>query len=241
MDATPYSMMESDCTSCEVTQDMSAYWTPSLHFQFTNGSTVLVPQTGGMLAYYLLYTDSSDTSGNITAFPEGFRMVSGDKRLRNFTWPIPDPAKSEWSGDQVSQFALEQKALGFNCLNYDATAEASLYRHFMPDKDYLDANCLDGLRLELMFPSCWNGKDLDSDDHRSHVAFPDLVMTGTCPEGFETKLVSLFFETIWNTYAFVDYDGEFLLSTGDPTGKFPFSLKMQSLNIDPLFRIWIPR
>lgn len=215
-------MMASNCTSCEVTQDMSAYWTPSLHFMYSNGSSVIVPQVGGMLAYYLLYTDSSDSSGNITAFPKGFQMIAGDKRLRNFTWPVPDPPKSDWSGDQESQFALQQKALGFNCLNYAATAEASLYRHFLPDKTYLDANCLDGIRLELMFPSCWNGKDLDSDDHRSHVAYPSQVMTGTCPEGYETKLVSLFFETIWNTYAFAGVDGEFMLSTGDPTGTYCF-------------------
>lgn len=218
MDTTPYDLVDSDCTSCEVTNDKSAYWTPSLHFQFSNGSTVMVDQVGGMLAYYLLYTDSGSTSDNITAFPEGFQMISGDKRLRNFTWPVPDPPKSDWTGDQVGQFALSQKALGFNCLNYAATAEGSLYRHFLPTKDYLDANCLDGIRLELMFPSCWNGVDLDSADHRSHVAFPDLVMTGACPDGFKTKLPSLFYETIWNTYAFAGEDGEFLLSTGDPTG-----------------------
>lgn len=145
-------------------------------------------------------------------------MLAGNPLQRNFTWPVPDPPKSSWSGAQVSQKALRQKALGFNCLNYAGTAEASLYRHFMPNKTFLDANCPDGLRLELMFPSCWNGKDVDSADHKSHVAYPDLVMTGTCPEGFETRLVSLFYETIWNTYAFKGVDGYFALANGDPTG-----------------------
>jgi hypothetical protein len=32
------------------------------------------------------------------------------------------------------------------------------------------------------FPSCWNGVDTDSADHRSHVAFPDGA-TGACPAG----------------------------------------------------------
>lgn len=178
----------------------------------------MVEQVGGMLAYYLLYNDAANPNGNITAFPEGFQMISGDKRLRSFPYPIPDNDKSSWTAEQKTQSALSQKALGFNCLNYAATPEASLYRHFLPDKDYLDANCLDGIRLELMFPSCWNGKDLDSDDHRSHVAFPDLVMSGSCPEGFDTKLPSLFFETIFNTYAFKGVDGQFVLSMGDPTG-----------------------
>ena len=32
------------------------------------------------------------------------------------------------------------------------------------------------------FPSCWNGVDLDSETHRSHVTFPDAA-TGACPAG----------------------------------------------------------
>ncbi|KAH0151473.1 hypothetical protein KCU67_g10250, partial [Aureobasidium melanogenum] len=218
IDNTPQDLVNSDCTSCAVTQDKSAYWTPPLYFLHANGTAEMVEQVGGMLAYYLLYNDAANPNGNITAFPEGFQMISGDKRLRSFPYPIPDNDKSSWTAEQKTQSALSQKALGFNCLNYAATPEASLYRHFLPDKDYLDANCLDGIRLELMFPSCWNGKDLDSDDHRSHVAFPDLVMSGSCPEGFGTKLPSLFFETIFNTYAFKGVDGQFVLSMGDPTG-----------------------
>lgn len=145
-------------------------------------------------------------------------MISGNNNQRNFTWPVPDPPKSDWSGAEVSEFALEQKALGFNCLNYAADPEPSLYRHFLPDKAYLDANCTDGVRFELMFPSCWNGVDLDSADHKSHVAFPDEVMTGNCPEGFPIRLVSLFFETIWSTFAFDGVDGQFVIANGDPTG-----------------------
>ena len=32
------------------------------------------------------------------------------------------------------------------------------------------------------FPSCWNGTDIDSETHRTHVAFPDPA-TGACPAG----------------------------------------------------------
>lgn len=162
--------------------------------------------------YYLLYGE------NVTAFPNNFRMVAGDPFQRNFTWPIPDPPKSSWSGAQLSQAALRQKALGFNCLNYDKPPEPSLGRHFLPNKTYLDEHCTDGIRLELMFPSCWDGENVDSPDHTSHVLYPSLVIDGTCPEGYQTRLVSLFYETIWNTYAFKDQDGYFALANGDPTG-----------------------
>jgi hypothetical protein len=32
------------------------------------------------------------------------------------------------------------------------------------------------------YPSCWNGTDTDSDNHRTHVTFPDPA-TGACPTG----------------------------------------------------------
>ncbi|HEX4358685.1 MAG TPA: DUF1996 domain-containing protein [Pseudonocardia sp.] len=46
--------------------------------------------------------------------------------------------------------------------------------------------CPAGSRLVriLEFPSCWDGENLDSEDHRSHVAFPDD--DGRCQDGFKT-------------------------------------------------------
>ena len=152
-------------------------------------------------------------------------MLAGDHRLRNYSLPNPekpDPPKSEWSGIQVTQEALAQKALGFNCLHYGRLPnEDALTRHYLPKKSELDAmDCTDGIRIELMFPSCWNGKDLDTSDHKSHVAYPSLVNGGDCPKGFETKMVRLFYETIWRVQDYKGRAGEFVLSNGDPTGMF---------------------
>jgi hypothetical protein len=185
-----------------------------LHFVYENGTTEMVKQVGGMLAYYLLYGE------NVTAFPAGFQMLAGDTRLRNFSGEVPDPEKSLWTAEDKTQHNLAQKALGFNCLNYAKTPEGSMYRHFMPDKDYLDANCAQGIRAELFFPSCWNGKDLDSTNHRDHMRYPDLVDDGKCPKGFETRVPSLFYETIWDTNAYKGVAGQFVFANGDPTGKF---------------------
>lgn len=183
-----------------------------MNFIYDNGTTVIVPQVGGMLAYYLLFGD------DIQAFPRDFRMLAGDTRLRNFTGPVPDSPKSNWGPEDMTQFALGQKALGFNCMDYSKAPEASMYRHFLPDKAYMDANCADGIRAELFFPSCWNGKDTDTKDHKSHMAYPNLVNGGECPAGFETRVPSLFYETIWNTAAFKGEAGQFVFSNGDPTG-----------------------
>jgi hypothetical protein len=189
----------SDCTSCGVTQDKSAYWTPPLYFKHADtGKFEIVEQVGGLLAYYFLNYNSGENK--VTAFPEGFAMIAGDTNQRSFTG------------------SLESKAIGFNCMNYGRAPEGTLYRHSMPDKAYLDANCADGIRVELMFPACWNGKDLDSPNHRSHVAYPDGVMTGNCPPEFPVRFPGLMFEIIWNTNAFNGKAGEFVWSNGDPTG-----------------------
>ncbi|KAI9822670.1 MAG: hypothetical protein M1827_000389 [Pycnora praestabilis] len=206
-------LVQSNCTTCAVTQDRSSYWTPALYFQYPNGTAVKANQDGGMLAYYF-----NDRGPNITAFPKGFAMISGNNFQRNFTLPIPDNPYPYPEG-QGTQAALAAKSVGFNCLNYQIAPEASLYRHFMPDKDYLDANCKDGLRLELAFPSCWNqAAGLNPPDHKSHMAYLDQVLTGTCPEGFNTQLATLFYETKWDTQDFIGVDGEFVIANGDPTG-----------------------
>ncbi|KAF2971884.1 hypothetical protein GQX73_g1701 [Xylaria multiplex] len=218
MSATYDDLVNADCTSCAVKQDKSAYWTPAMYFlDSETGEYSPVPQVGGMLAYYLLRGD------NVTAFPTGFQMVAGSNYRRDYTVGdpySPDPPQSNWAGlKQTGQSDLEQRAVGFNCLNYRQPAEASLYRHYMPNKTFTDASCPDGLRLELMFPSCWNG-ELDSDDHKSHVAYPDLVGNGNCPNTHTRRLVTLFFETIWDTNAaqFQGKSGSFVMSNGDRTG-----------------------
>jgi len=152
-------------------------------------------------------------------------MVAGDSTRRNYSVHgldprEPDPPKSQWGSlGQTKQQDLAQRALGFNCLHYNRGAnEDALFRHYLPDKDFLDANCVDGVRFELSFPSCWNGKDTHSADHKSHVAYPDEVLNGNCPEGFDVKLPGLMFETIWQTNLFKGVPGEFVISNGDTTG-----------------------
>lgn len=144
-------------------------------------------------------------------------MVSGDGRQRNFTLPEPVPEKSLWKEEDMTQLALAQKSLGFNCLHYEKSAEQALIRYSLPEKSIVDT-CYSGLRLEIQFPSCWNGKDLDTPNHKDHVKFPSLLKTGECPPGFEIRLPVLFYETIYAVADFIKHEGEYILSNGDPTG-----------------------
>lgn len=49
----------------------------------------------------------------------------------------------------------------------------------------------DRVRMDIFFPSCWNGVDLDSEDHKSHMAYPIKDDSGTvvCPDSHPVPIV----------------------------------------------------
>jgi hypothetical protein len=149
-------------------------------------------------------------------------MLAGNT-FRRAKWDTPDeqlrpPNQKSWTYADKEQQARAGNMIGFNCLHYDAGFdENALARHYMPEKAFLDANCYNGIRAELMFPTCWNG-ELDSPNHKDHVAYPRDARNGPCPSGFEQRLPALFYETIYQTQLFARSDGEFVFANGDPTG-----------------------
>ncbi|EXJ54754.1 murein transglycosylase [Cladophialophora yegresii CBS 114405] len=189
------STQASTCSSCTVIGDNSNYWTPTLFFQHQNGSFESVDQVGGMTVYYLQRAGEGE---KLKAFPPGFRMVAGN------------PFKRTAGNDFASQ------AISYNCLDYNGPAKPET-------PNFPNYNCPNGLRAQVFFPSCWNGKDLDSPDHMSHVSYPaNSYNSGKCPPEFPVHLISLFFEVIWGTGKFANQwygDSQpFVFSMGDPTG-----------------------
>lgn len=184
----------STCSTCSVKEDLSNYWVPSLFYMAQNGTFHPVEQMGGALVYYLQRRGSDDEK--LFAFPPGFQMLAGDPFLRSYS------------------DAKEQQAISYACIDYkNAGPETAGF----PTK-----NCPNGLRMQVFFPSCWNGKDLDSPDHKSHVAYPDKVNGGVCPTTHPVRLISIFYEVMFNVDEWKDQwnNGKwpFVLSTGDPTG-----------------------
>ncbi|KAI7553806.1 WSC-domain-containing protein [Hortaea werneckii] len=196
----------SACSSCPIKQDMSAYWTPKLYWMSEDGTQFEdVPQagesegvTGGMTVYY---EQRGPDPSNLTAFPEGFRMIAGDPFQRNDTGLEAAPGK----------------AVSYVCLDYTGASHPETGN--MPGY-----NCPDGLRAQVFFPSCWNGVDLDSEDHSSHMAYPiGDYDNGKCPDSHPVQLISIFYEVIYQTNLFADRwwsDGQqpFVFAQGDRTG-----------------------
>lgn len=187
----------SECTSCQVSQDLSAYWVPAMYWHDkTTGLFTSLQQYGGMLAYYIQRYQY--TGEQLYAFPNGFRMLAGNPSVRS------------------DQGTLASQAISYHCLDYADNSDA-------PETGYFpNITCPNGLRQQIFFPSCWDGVNVDSSDHKSHVAYPSNEDSGICPSSHPYRLVSLFYEVIWWTLPYAEQfeagTGEFTLANGDPTG-----------------------
>ena len=71
-----------------------------------------------------------------------------------------------------------------------------------------------------MLPGCWDGVNLDSANHKSHMAFPAGVDNGLCPPSHPVHLITIFYEVLFNVAHFngLNDGGRFVLANGDPTG-----------------------
>lgn len=67
------------------------------------------------------------------------------------------------------------------------------------------------LTLRLTFPDCWDGRNLDTDDHRSHTAYS---IDGECPADQPVPIVQLIVAV---RYAFDDDPGNLRLASGGVT------------------------
>ncbi|SPO06392.1 uncharacterized protein DNG_09081 [Cephalotrichum gorgonifer] len=200
---------ESTCTTCQFSDDHSNYWTANMYFKAKNGTYKRVPQMGNPLQFSDQF--STQTNGGIL----GFRMLSGDpmdrERPRNM-----------------------EKQNCFRCYtgpNFGGDVGAPCQDASVDTPAFPAKACAGGIRSNILFPTCWDGKNLDSVDHKSHVAYPVdgpatfLSLGGACPSTHPVRIPQLMYEVTWDTTSFnnqadwpTDGSSPFVLSTGDGTG-----------------------
>jgi hypothetical protein len=181
---------------------MSNYWTPTLYVRMKDGTFKPVPvmgdpndTQGGMTVYYL--QRPSPSTEKLQAFPEGFRMLAGDSAKRT-----------------VGSNDLATRGISYACLGADKPET----------NDIPNYKCPGGLRAQVFFPSCWDGKNLDSSNHKSHMSYPDSQTydNGPCPATHPVHMISVFYEVLYDTKLFDDqWNGTqhpFVFANGDTTG-----------------------
>jgi hypothetical protein len=88
--------------------------------------------------------------------------------------------------------------------------------------------CGGGWRVTVTFPSCWDGVNLDSPDHKSHIAYPpsgSFEMGSACPSTHPVKIPQVMYEIMFDTRQFnnvndwpADGSSPFYWIMGDNTG-----------------------
>jgi len=183
-------------TTCDKAIDHSNYWVPIMyHYREADKLFELVPWHITAVYYQIRACNYSATARtcdpNVVplAFPYGFRMIAGDPLRRTFN-----------ASDKA------QDAVSFACLG-----EGGRYNGLPPHRCNL-------MRAQVYFPSCWDGKNLDSPDHKSHVSYPAVgnYNGGVCPESHPVALLSIFYEFMFDTSGFTDT--KFVFANGDATG-----------------------
>ncbi|MFF3749059.1 DUF1996 domain-containing protein [Streptomyces sp. NPDC002018] len=103
-------------------------------------------------------------------FPEGFRMIAGDARAQTST-PAGSPGQY-WCAGTGGE--IGRSADG----NWPVCAPTAHLTH------------------QLVFPDCWDGKNLDSPDHKSHVAY---TYDGKCSGAYPVAIPNLSFVVSYPT------------------------------------------
>jgi Domain of unknown function (DUF1996) len=117
---------------------------------------------------------------NVTAFKPGFRMLVGDATIR--------------SRDQARKF----RQLTYTCMENQSSRSPETL-------EFPKGPCSAGIMANHIFPTCWDGVNLDSDNHQDHVSYPEsgtFESGGPCPATHPVKVPQLMLETVWDTRAF---------------------------------------
>ena len=64
-------------------------------------------------------------------------------------------------------------------------------------RDFPKGVCGGGWRITVTFPSCWDGKNLDTPDHKAHISYPasgTFESGGACPATHPVKIPQVMYE-----------------------------------------------
>lgn len=116
---------------------------------------------------------------------------------------VGSPTRDSDAGD------MEARQLSFRCFDTNFGGDAFGPPGGGSDTKYFPKKpCLGGIRANHFFPTCWDGKNLDSPDHKSHVAYAlgAFESGAPCPSTHPVKIPQILYEVVWDTRPFNDPD-----------------------------------
>jgi hypothetical protein len=158
------SSLKDGATSCGRKDDTAAYWAPTL----LAGNKPVTPL--GATIYYRRRTKAPPH-----AFPPGLKMVAGNSlSTRPQSYDV-----TYW------QCILPKTDFNYQALRFGLPGRLAAAQRFggIP-------RCGRNANLELIvnFPDCWNGRTLDSRNHKQHMAY---AVAGRCPAAHPVPVPAL--------------------------------------------------
>lgn len=166
--------------------DDAGYWIPTLTYRSTDGQTYRVDPTL-LDAYYW----RGGKHGNLSSIPVGLKMIAGDP---NATSANPQSTQR----------------VRWKCTEDDGPGQGSNVNNIPV--------CSTGWSptLTLEFPDCWDGVNLDSADHRSHVTYSTKARGAsafTCPSTHPVAMPLLQMTFHWFDFRNTgSYDGKTVIA-----------------------------
>lgn len=177
---------QSSCQGDELNR--SAYWIPALLAPSYNQQTgARLLDDNGDPAWQVV----SAVVGNDDVAHEIFYYSAGVDDLESIQ-PIPLGLKMI-AGNGAAMPGMEQDTsiVRWHCQSWESSdATNPRWSTSIPE-----CQAPDRLRMDVFFPSCWDGVNLDSDDHKSHLAYPITTNDGMtmCPTEHPEPIIRVSF------------------------------------------------
>lgn len=153
--STPDSILNTGNSTCDGgTLNRTGYWMPSIIDTATGAP--LKPFRG------IIYYKAGLVPGKfIQPFPKHLRMIAGDANVKTITQVTRQPPHE--NGIEPTKFV---------CINESANSYTGEGKLIPACKKATVGRANNGyVRVSVNFPQCWDGKNLDSPDHKSHMAY----------------------------------------------------------------------
>lgn len=145
----------------------SGYWVPSM-IDTTTGRPV-APHS---LTVYYKSGYGGVAASEITVPPAGLRMIAG------VSTALAPVGEAPWD-----------REVSWSCADGTATGTP-----LTPGMQQCAAGQL--LRMEIKFPQCWDGVNIDSANHKSHMSH---TVEGGCPSSHPVAIPAITFSAFWTT------------------------------------------
>ena len=184
--STMESIITAGTSTCQGNEpNRSAYWVPALLAPVYNQQTkeLLLDENGEKT-----WQAVPAVVGNNEEAHEVFYYSAGVDDLESIQ-PVP-PGLAMIAGEAKTTPGKEQDTsiVRWHCQSWESSdAGNPQWSATIPE-----CKAPDRVRMDIFFPSCWNGVDLDSPDHKSHMAYPmkDSVSGDSiCPDSHPVAVV----------------------------------------------------